>query len=205
MTTKVNEIIIYPTDTVWGIGCSLYSEIGVKRIAEIKKTDANKPLSIMFANVEDIYKSFHFESEVNLIWLTEFFKLESTLGLPLKSSKIIIPKWATGNSQFVSIRCVDSPIIRDIFNKLGTPFFTTSLNITGEPPITNNQEAYEFFQQHVQDGNFFANPSNENLSGSSSTIVFLKENLDFEIMREGLKVEQVKNHLAKLFNSLNIN
>ncbi len=199
MTIKQNEILIYPTDTVWGIGCSLYSEEGFKRIAEIKKTNSKKPLSIMFASIEDIYKSFHFDSELNLLWLKEFFKLETTLGLSLKSSKIQIPKWATGASQFASIRCVDTPIIRDIYNKLRTPFFTTSLNITGEPPIINDQEAFDFYHRHVKDAHFFANNTNDNLSGSSSTIVFLKENLDFEIVREGLKAEQVKNHLAKLF------
>lgn len=205
MTIKTDDVFIYPTDTVWGIGCSLYSSIGHDRIAEIKKTSKNKPLSIMFASVKEIYQSFHFPEEMTLAWLEDFFKLETTLGFPIKASKIKIPKWATGESDYVSIRSIDSDVIKTIFQDIQTPFFSTSLNLTGAPPIISTALARNFQKTHASDAHFIESSEKEDLSGSSSTIVFFQENLDFEIKREGRKIEDVKNHLMKLFAEPNKN
>ncbi|MBC7537861.1 MAG: Sua5/YciO/YrdC/YwlC family protein [Bacteriovorax sp.] len=199
MSIKIDDVFIYPTDTVWGIGSSITSSIGHARIAEIKKTSKNKPLSIMFASVNDIYNSFHFPEEMALAWLEDFFKLETTLGFPIKASKIKIPKWATGESDYVSIRSLNSDVIKSIYHDLQTPFFSTSLNLTGSAPIISTVEAFNFQKNLAPDAHFFESNVKDDLSGSSSTIVFFQENLDFEIKREGRRIEEVKNHLMKLF------
>ncbi len=199
MNFKKNDVFIYPTDTVWGIGCSLYSEEGYAQIAEIKNTAKNKPLSVMFSSVHDIFSSFRFPEEVTLDWLEDFFKLETTLGLPLVSAKIKIPKWATAESDYISLRCLDSEIIKSIYNEIKTPFFTTSLNLTGEPPITTLNEARQFHIAHASSTHLIEGQNLKELSGFSSTIIFLNENLNFEIKREGRRVDEVKNHLMKLF------
>jgi L-threonylcarbamoyladenylate synthase len=199
MMIKADDVFIYPTDTVWGIGCSLNSSIGHARIVEIKKTSKNKPLSIMFASVKDIYNSFHFPEEMTLAWLEEFFKLEKTLGFPLKASKIKIPKWATGESDYVSVRSLETDVVKSIFQDIQAPFFSTSLNITGSAPIISTAEALTFQKNLAPDAHIIESNKKDDLSGSSSTIVFFQENLDFEIKREGRKIEDVKNHLMKLF------
>lgn len=199
MTIKPDDIFIYPTDTVWGIGCSLYSENGHACIAKIKKTSKKKPLSIMFASVRDIYQHFHLPKEMTLLWLEDFFKLETTFGFPIKASRIKIPQWATGESDYVSIRSVDSGAVKKIYQDIQAPFFSTSLNLTGEAPIVSANEALHFQQTHAPNAHFISSNEKDDLSGSSSTIVFFRENLDFEIKREGLKIEEVKNHLMKLF------
>ena len=189
MTIKPDDIFIYPTDTVWGIGCSLYSQKGHDRLAEIKKASKNKPLSIMFSSVTDIYNSFHFPEEMTLIWLEEFFSLETTLGFPIKSAKIKIPKWATGESDFVSVRVLKTEIIKSIYQDLKAPFFSTSLNITGSSPLISSLEARHFQKTYAMDAHFFESNNDADLSGLSSTIVFFQENVDFEIKREGRKIE----------------
>jgi L-threonylcarbamoyladenylate synthase len=199
MNMKNDDLFIYPTDTVWGIGCSLYSEKGQERISEIKRSAKNKPLSIMFANTEILHASFSFPKEVTLTWLQDFFKLETTLGFPLARAKIKIPKWATGESSFVSVRCLENKIISEIYNEITTPFFSTSLNLTGEHPITQEMEARKFQEIYAPDAHFVNSKRALDLSGSSSTIIFLNENLNFEIKREGARIEEVKNQLMKLF------
>lgn len=199
MTLKPDDIFIYPTDTVWGIGSSIYSEKGHERIADIKKTAKNKPLSIMFASAEDILSSFKLPEEMTKEWLETFFSMETTLGLPLALSKIRIPRWATGESSYVSLRCLSLPVVSKIHQDLQAPFFSTSLNLTGEAPITSLEEARNFYQQHAPDAIFFPGEHSGQLSGTSSSIVFINENLTFEIKREGRKVEEVKEHLMRLF------
>jgi L-threonylcarbamoyladenylate synthase len=184
------SIFIHPTDTVWGIGASIYSERAYKKIAEIKKTSTDKPLSIMFTDINTLYKSFNFPEDLNVTWLRNYFKLESTLGIPLKIAKIPIPSWVTAKSSIVSVRCLDLAILKPINEDLKGPFFTTSLNITGEPAITNYHDAKNFQKLHASDIQFVGNSGN-NLSGNSSTIVFYRGN-SFEIIREGLKIEEIK-------------
>jgi len=199
MKIKADDVFIYPTDTVWGIGCSIYSESGHEKIAEIKRTSKDKPLSMMVAGADELLASFKLPEEMTRDWLEEFFKLETTLGLPLTLAKIRIPKWATGESSYVSIRCLHTPVIQAISHELRAPFFSTSLNLTGEQPMTKKEEAKKFHQQYASDVLFLEDQSSEDLSGTSSTIVFINENLNFDIKREGRRVEEVKEHLMKLF------
>lgn len=199
MEIKTDDVFIYPTDTVWGIGCSIHSESGLFKIAEIKKTSKNKPLSIMFASIDDVYKAFHFPEEVSKNWLQEFFKLETTLILPLKIAAIKFPKWSTSDSSYVSIRCLETDLMKKIYNEIKAPFFTTSLNVSGDHPITSQLKAFEFQKLVANDAHFFEEKGSADLSGTSSTIVILEENLNFEIKREGRCLTDVKNHLMKLF------
>ena len=49
-----DEVVIFQTDTVYGLGCLISSEKGVERIYEIKKRDGNKPLAVLCANLEQV-------------------------------------------------------------------------------------------------------------------------------------------------------
>lgn len=196
--TVINDqIFIYPTDTVWGIGCSIYSKKGYERIAEIKKSDSTKPLSILFASINELVGSFRFPSEMSASWLREFFKLESTLGIPKSEALIEIPLWATGDSRFVSIRSMETEATKSIYQSLKTPFFTTSLNITGQSPITTLEEAKLFQQMHAPDATIVSK-MDKPLSGSSSSIVFIDETKKVSIIRKGQKINDVLELLEKL-------
>lgn len=197
-----DDVFIYPTDTVWGIGSSVYSKMGYDKIAEIKKTSKDKPLSIMFSSVDEILTHFNLPVEFNKLWLSDFFKLETTLGLPLTWCKLSIPSWATGESSFISLRCLESAVIKKIDQEIKSPFFSTSLNLTGEPPIVSYSDAVLFQKTHAPEAHFVNSDSEDNLSGSSSTVVFFTKNKDeklkYEIKREGKRSKEVKEHLAKL-------
>lgn len=187
------SVIIYPTDTVWGIGASIYSQSAKSKIATIKRTSEDKPLSIMFTDIKVLYNSFNFPDVMSLSWLRNYFKLESTLAVPLKIARISIPSWIVGKSDLVSVRCLENPTLKEIGESLKAPFITTSLNLTGEPAIINYQDAKQFQMAYAPEAEFFGD-SSHNLSGRSSTIVFFRVN-KFEIIREGSKVEEIKKHL----------
>lgn len=201
MKKKVSDqIYIYPTDTVWGIGCSIYSSRGHERIAEIKKTTKDKPLSIMFSSIAEVLKSFQLPERLTTEWLAHFFKLQTTLGLPLKTARINIPQWAFGESEYVSLRCLETEVVKKIHDEIQAPFFTTSLNLSGSLPITDFNEAIEFQKKYANDALLISLKESETnaLSGASSSIVFLNEDLSFKILREGKCIEEVRSHLQKL-------
>lgn len=166
MKLTSESIFIYPTDTVWGIGASITSEAAYKKIATIKQTTAYKPLSIMFTDINVLYKSLNFPDAISATWLRNFFKLEATLGVPLKISKISIPSWVTAKSDVVSVRCLDLAALKPISAALNTPFFTTSLNITGEGPAITYENAKNFQQTYAKDAELIGD-SSHNLSGRS--------------------------------------
>lgn len=198
MNNRSDQLYIYPTDTVWGIGCNIYSEEGFYDIAAIKRTDRNKPLSIMFADVNTVLSSFNLDDKMTASWLKDFFKLETTLGVPVKFSRIPLPAWVTSGSDYVSIRCLETPAIKNLYKEIQAPFFTTSLNITGEPPVTQEESARKFWKNHAPSARFIESEEHT-LSGSSSTIIFISEDHAIKIVREGKNVLLVKEQLSLLF------
>jgi L-threonylcarbamoyladenylate synthase len=193
MKLKPDDVFIYPTDTVWGIGASIYSHEGYKKIARIKQTSEHKPLSVMFTNIKDLTNNFNLPKELNGEWLTKFFQMESTLGIPVVMAKIPIPEWVIAGSDVVSVRVLEHEILKVIHDDLLSPFFTTSLNITGTPPITEYAEAREFHVKQAHLAHFYGDDK-ANLSGHSSTIVFLRNN-EFEIVRGGKRIDEITAHL----------
>lgn len=192
-----NQIYIYPTDTVWGIGCDIYSEVGLKEIARIKNTTYDKPLSILFTDIEQVMASFHFPSVLTKKWLEIFFQYESTLGIPVKWSKISIPPWVNTGSEFVSIRCLNSAPLKSLYKELGNPFFTTSLNLQGQNPILTKIDAEKFLNDHCPNA-VMIKGLGESLSGESSSIIFFDEKMHVEFKREGRQIQSIKNHLDLL-------
>lgn len=186
---STSKIFIYPTDTVWGIGSNIYDEDAHHEIARIKKSAEDKPLSIMFTDLTELMRSFCLPEQMDEKWLRAFFQMESTLGLPLSSARILIPSWVHGGSDMVSIRFLEAADLREI----RPPFFTTSLNLTGRPPITNYQEASEFRAKYAPQAQLLGSPAH-NLSGQASTIIFFKDRT-FRFIRHGRMSAELRKHL----------
>jgi len=192
-------IYVYATDTVWGIGGNINSKTVHSNIATIKNTQKNKPISILFSSIEDVFKYVNFDKTFNEKWLSELFTLEATLGIPKSWWQNNETLWIFENTDYVAIRLLSSKHIKDICNKEKAPIFTTSLNLSGEPPFTNLDQAKTFFENHVltvsQDAQFVE--ESNNLSGHSSTIVFYEED-HFRIIRPGKLEKNVREHLELL-------
>jgi L-threonylcarbamoyladenylate synthase len=200
---KINpdDLVIYPTDTVWGIGCRLNSKNNFDKIALIKNTPAGKPLSIMFNNVEELKKYFNFPAQVSDEWLVKFFSLETSLGIPKAWAKKEIPGWAFGGSQVISVRCLSLKVIENLYRDFGGPFYSTSLNISGEPPVTKLEDAKKFLKLHGKECVLVEDEILKNLSGISSTIIFFDELNRYKIIREGNRSKEVLEHLNSKFIS----
>lgn len=185
-----HQTFIYPTDTVWGIGGSLYSEISYSEIARIKKTSADKPLSILFSSLNQLHEYFIFPEHLSETWLCEFFSLETSLLVPLEWKKKEIPFWIFQGSAFVSVRCLELPTIKSLIEKVGSPITSTSLNLTGQAPISSFEEARLFHLQQCPQLEFFKGEGSD-LSGRSSTMVSIDTAGVFTVLREGRYVSQI--------------
>ena len=192
-----NTIYVYPTDTVWGIGCSIYNQDGFEKIAKIKKTKADKPLSILFESRAEIELFFNLEfiKDINLFF--KIFDLETSIMLPSYLLKVDFPQYLLKLSPYISLRLISNSSIKKIRNDIGCPFFSTSLNITGENPITDLNSALLFHKEYAADTQLVCLDQNQSLSGISSTLIKIEDN-QAKIMRPGSQINIIRHYLAEL-------
>ena len=89
----MNKLIIFPTDTVYGIGCSIYDIYNIDRIYEIKKRDKSKPLACLCASIEQI-KSIAYVDELAAKLINKYLPGGLTLILKAKQEVKEITKKA---------------------------------------------------------------------------------------------------------------
>lgn len=180
------EIFIYPTDTVWGIGASIFDKKSNDEITKIKKTKQGKPLTVLFSSFSQLCEYFSFPEGFDL---SNFFSLEVTVGIPISWLKRDVPSWVSSMSDFLCVRILDLKFEKRFLDKM--PLTTTSLNLTGENPIVHFQDAFQFYEAINSEGIHFIKLQTGELSGNSSTIIIFKEDLSFSFLREGRLFKKV--------------
>lgn len=124
-------IIAYPTDTTYGIGCSIFNKAGIERIYRLKQRDRKKPFSFICATISEV-ASYARVSNTAFKILKRYlpgpytFVLEATRDVP----DLLLTRQKT-----VGIRIPDNRICLDIVRQLGNPLVTTSANLSGEDPV----------------------------------------------------------------------
>jgi tRNA threonylcarbamoyl adenosine modification protein (Sua5/YciO/YrdC/YwlC family) len=123
-------IFIYPTDTIYGIGCNALNPKSVQKIREIKQ-QFDRPFSVIAPSLDWIKETcvMHPEAED---W---FKKLPGAYTLIMKTKTKNVPKEVTLNSGTLGIRIPDHWVI-DLARRLGKPLVTTSVNKSGEEVMT---------------------------------------------------------------------
>lgn len=127
---KQGRIIIYPTDTIYGIGCNALNTDSVLKVRVIKERDAEKPFSIIAQSKQWIYKNF----DVNKSYIR---KLPGPFTFILRTKREkLVSNHVTNNMNVLAVRIPKHPFTKMI-QKAKTPFVSTSVNISGEQPITD--------------------------------------------------------------------
>jgi L-threonylcarbamoyladenylate synthase len=124
---KQGKIFIYPTDTIYGLGCDATNQEAVNKIKQIKSRDKDKPLSIIAPSIDWIK-----ENCVVDVDLDKYLPGPYTLLLKKKNPQFL-PHISENN--LLGIRIPSNPLTKDIQKSL-LPFVTTSVNLAGEPFAT---------------------------------------------------------------------
>ena len=121
--------ILYPTDTIWGIGCDATNANAVEKIFEIKKRSENKSLIVL---VEDESRLQRYVKEVpsNAWDLIEFSDRPLTIIYPKGTS---LPPTVVAADGSVAVRIVKDDFCKQLIRKLNKPLISTSANISNEP------------------------------------------------------------------------
>ncbi len=181
---KNDGVIIYPTDTVYGLGCNINSHKAMERICAIKRIDPEKAnLTFICADLSNI-------SDYTKPFSTTVYKIMKKC-LPGPFTFILegnnqLPKLLKNKKKTVGIRVPNSPIVRELVMGLGMPLLSTSIkNLEDDDIIEYPTDPYEIHEQYehmvdlVIDGGFGGN--------IPSTIVDCTGD-EPELIREGLGV-----------------
>ena len=132
-------VIAYVTDTVWGLGCLASSEKGVKKIYEIKKREAQKPLILMSNEVYNLLEYVKPIPEVGCRLIKQYFPGALTV-VTEKSDKT--PDYITSGMSTVGIRVPDNEVFKEICEiSTGHVLATTSANLSHQPSAKTYEQA----------------------------------------------------------------
>jgi tRNA threonylcarbamoyl adenosine modification protein (Sua5/YciO/YrdC/YwlC family) len=124
---KQGEIFIYPTDTVYGLGCNALKQGSVQIIKQIKERD-NKPLSVIAPNKQWIYRNF----KVNNKHFIQ--KLPGPYTYILEIKKRCVARNVNPGLKTLGVR-IPNHEFTNLIKRSNVPFITTSVNISGKKPI----------------------------------------------------------------------
>lgn len=167
------EIICYPTDTIYGIGCDIFNQKAVKRIHQLKRRPTHKPFSFMCSSLKNVSQYCHISNQAYRL-MKRHLPGAYTFILPTMK---IVPKIMTSKQKTVGIRVPDNNICLALVEALGNPILTTSaiLNADEEPV----GEAYELEEKLanlvdliIDGGQIYPEPSTViSLTGSEPVIL----------------------------------
>ena len=140
-TLENGGVITYVTDTVWGLGCLPDNEKAVKKIYEIKKREAQKPLILMSNEVYNLLDYVKPIPKIGQKLIKKYFPGALTI-VTDKSDKT--PDYITSGMQTVGIRIPDNDVFKQICEIIpGHVLATTSANLSHQPSAKTYQQALE--------------------------------------------------------------
>lgn len=166
---QAGGLIIFPTDTVWGLGADTTSERAITRLRRLKGRSARQPLALHLANVELIQQYCRRLTRQQRRWIALLLPGPYTLILPAAPGA---PPVAVNSAGGVGLRVPASRSFQQLAAALTCPLVGTSVNRSGQPPLTRLEEIIGLLGAEVE----LILTSDEPMSGQSSTVIELTGN-----------------------------
>ncbi|MBL7141772.1 threonylcarbamoyl-AMP synthase [Patescibacteria group bacterium] len=164
-------VIIYPTDTLYGLGADIFNKQAIEKVFRLKGREFRKPISVMVSSLREIKK---------LAWVNKKQERFISAILPgpftiLLKKKSKVPKIVTAGQKKVGLRIPNSKVCQQLSKNL--PITSTSANISGFKPTLNIKKIARTFNHQVD-----LILADQNLKGQPSIVIDLTEE-PFEILR----------------------
>ena len=173
---KNGGIILYPTDTVWGIGCDASNPEAVKKIYDLKMRSEAKSMIVLMNSDRMMYNVFKEVPET--AW--QILDLsEKPTTLVLDNPKNVAPSLIAPDNT-LGVRLVKEPFCYKLMERMKKPLVSTSANISGQPTPTS----YKEIDHHILDGvDYIVNLHREKTAASPSAIIKLGNDMTVKVIR----------------------
>ncbi len=137
-------VVVFPTDTVYGLGCDATNEDVIKKIFKIKNRQDDKPLSAIVRDVamakKVAFADRRLERALNLIWPGPI-----TVILWRRHK---LPDILTAGKETISLRVPDYKLTHLLSENMGRPYVATSANLSNEPATTKISQVLKYFDKN---------------------------------------------------------
>jgi L-threonylcarbamoyladenylate synthase len=174
---KKGGTILYPTDTIWGIGCDATNFKAVEKIYKVKKRLETKSLIIL---IDDPERIKHYVKEIPVITWDLMRNVEKPITIIYPNARNL-PKNVIGEDNSIAIRVVKNEFCIGLIREFGKPIVSSSANVSGEPAPLVFRCVSENIKKRVD---YVVNLYQDVLQEvKPSRIIKLKENGEFNIIR----------------------
>ena len=142
------EVIAYPTEAVWGLGCDYRNPQAVNKLLHLKKRATAQGLILICSGFAEAASLLESLPEKLKKQLPQYWPGFTTLLLPDVNNQV--PEWIKGEHQTFALRISRHPAIRQINQAWPYPIVSTSANIHGDQPATCAEQIAEVFGGQVQ-------------------------------------------------------
>lgn len=175
---KNGGVIIYPTDTVWGLGCDATNSKAIEKLIEIKGKQVNNGLIVLVD--KDINLNKYVDEVPQVAW--EIIEVsDKPITIIYDKVKGIAAQCIAADGS-AAIRVVNDEFCKKLIFKLGKPLVSTSANFSGQPTPANFLEVNKDLQQKVD---YVVNwRQNEKTQAAASSIIKISNSGSFKIIRK---------------------
>jgi L-threonylcarbamoyladenylate synthase len=172
-----NNLLIYPTDTVWGIGCDATSESAVAKVFQLKQRSESKSLIILVDGIEMLKTYVPNIPEATL----KFIETISKPTTIIYQNPIGLAKNVIAQDNTVAIRIVQNNFCKQLLKVFEKPIVSTSANISGKPTPKSFIEIDAAILDSVD---YIVDLQREEINDKSSTILKIGDNDEFIVIRK---------------------
>ncbi|QUM78356.1 threonylcarbamoyl-AMP synthase [Moritella sp. 24] len=142
------QVIAYPTEAVFGLGCDPMNEQAVQRLLTIKQRPVEKGLILIAANLAQLndYVDLTLLSTAQINKINQTWPGPATWVMPAKAQ---VPKWLTGQFDSIAVRVSAHPTVQTLCLAFGGPITSTSANLTGLTPCVTAEEVAAQLESHL--------------------------------------------------------
>jgi tRNA threonylcarbamoyl adenosine modification protein (Sua5/YciO/YrdC/YwlC family) len=173
---KAGGIVVYPTDTHYGIGCDIMNKRAIERIYQLKQRNKNKPFSFICSGLKNIS---HYAKVSNYAYKTMRRLLPGPYTFILEGSKLV-PKIMLTKRKTAGIRVPDNKICLTLVEELGNPIINTSASMPDGSILDDASLIHDVFKNRIDiviDGT--------SVSGNASSVISLIGD-EPEVLRKGM-------------------
>lgn len=174
---QAGGVILYPTDTVWGIGCDATNAVAVEKIFVLKNRPANKSMIVLLADARDIMQHVA-APPPDIIALAEGFETPTTI---IYDHALGFADNAVAEDGSMGIRVTSDPFCKALLKRFRRPIISTSSNISGAPTASLFQEisativaGVDYVVKHRQDDQTLRSPSRVAKIDDEGNLTFLR-------------------------------
>lgn len=170
-------IILYPTDTIWGIGCDASNADAVKKIYRLKKREEKKSMIIMVSN-ENMISDYVSNPSQKIL---SFLSVQKRPTTAIFENAINLPTQLINENGSIAIRIVKDIFCQQLIKQLKKPLVSTSANISGETYPQNFKQISDEIKNGVD--YIIQHRQNDFETNTPSSIIKLDSKGEIEIIR----------------------